>query len=133
MISEEKVKGNKILIADDNRINILYLKTFLQKQGFKVAEASSGRKALEILMEQHIDLVLLDISMPDLDGQETLSLMRGQSEKIQNSEVPVIAITAFTLDGDREKFLKQGFDEYIKKPFKKQDIISKIHYFLEDN
>jgi CheY-like chemotaxis protein len=120
----------KILVADDNAINVLYLKTMLEKQGFSVLEASNGNEAVSILKTTEVDLILMDISMPELDGPETLSIIRKNAEKKSTPYIPVIAITAFTLNGDRNKFIQMGFDEYIKKPFEKNDILSVIRSFL---
>jgi signal transduction histidine kinase/CheY-like chemotaxis protein len=123
---EEKPKGDlilnpnaenmKVLLVEDNRVNQVVIKRMLQLLGYsQVKTASNGYESLKILKETKFDIILMDIQMPELDGEETVRIIR-QQEIGTGEHVQIIAITAYALKGDREKFLSEGMDEYISKP-----------------
>lgn len=106
--------GKNLLIVDDNEKNIFALKAVLKVRGYKVHQATSAAEGLRILKENAgIDLVLLDMMMPDMDGYQMVHIMK-QDEKIRS--LPVIAVTAQAMAGDKEKCLQAGVDAYITKP-----------------
>ena len=105
-------KALSILVTEDNPINQLFLKKCLEKLGHTPTSASNGQQALDLLGEQAFDCVLMDIQMPLMDGTEATRRIRQDL----GLTLPVIALTAHALQGDREKFLAQGFDEYLAKP-----------------
>jgi CheY-like chemotaxis protein len=103
-----------ILIIDDDHRNIFALSAVLKAKGLSVVSASSAREGIELLQKNRgIKLVLLDMMMPDMDGYEALRVIRGH-EGLAN--VPVIAVTAQAMVGDREKCLEAGADDYVSKP-----------------
>ncbi len=102
----------KIAIVEDNPDNMLLVQTILEDQ-FEISEYETGPQALEGMHNDLPDLVLLDISLPEMDGIAVLENMRND-EKL--NELPVIALTAHAMMGDREKYLNLGFNEYITKP-----------------
>src|SRR6058998_1694368 len=103
----------KILVADDNAVSRELIREVLEADNYQVIEASDGREALDKLREQQPDLVLLDIQMPILDGHALIRELRADP---RFSGLPVVALTAYAMQGDREKALTLGFDRYITKP-----------------
>ncbi len=102
----------RIAVIEDNPDNRLLVRAILDDR-YALTEFDSGRKALAALSVDPPDLILLDISLPEMDGQEVLEKIRRMDGL---SDVPVIALTAHAMVGDRERFLAVGFDEYISKP-----------------
>ena len=105
---------NKILIIDDDSRNIFALAAVLKSKGYSVLSAASAKEGIELLQnDRGIKLVLLDMMMPDMDGYETLAVIRSM-ERLQ--QLPVIAVTAQAMSGDREKCIEAGADDYVSKP-----------------
>jgi CheY-like chemotaxis protein len=105
----------RVLVAEDNPPNRFVAKTFLMKHGFHVLCAENGVEALEILQREEVDIILMDIQMPGMDGVEAIRMIRaGRSGADPN--IPIIALTAYAMKGDRERFLEIGADEYASKP-----------------
>lgn len=103
----------RVLVAEDNAVNRELLRELMEAHGYSVIEACDGQEALDMIGQSRPDLLLLDIDMPVLDGFATVRKIREDSEL---SELPVLAVTAFAMQGDREKILKSGFDGYLSKP-----------------
>jgi PAS domain S-box-containing protein len=103
-----------ILLVEDNAVNRLFLRRALVTAGHKVGEAENGNHALAKLGEVEFDLVLMDIQMPEMDGVEATRRIR--SGKHGRADIPIIALTAYAMKGDREKFLENGMDGYVTKP-----------------
>jgi len=108
--------GLRILLIEDERINRLAVGSLLRKAGHTVLEAASGLEALDIFGRETVDVVLLDIQMPGMDGLETLAILRDEAFYGPKASVPVIAVTAHAMAGDRERFLAAGMDDYLSKP-----------------
>ena len=106
-----------ILLAEDNRINQRLTQRLLEKAGHEVIVTSNGREALQALEELTFDLVLMDIQMPEMDGVETAAVIR-RAEQKTGAHLPLVALTAYAMKGDREKFLAAGFDGYLAKPIR---------------
>ncbi len=104
---------SKILIAEDNAVNRELLRELLEMRGHTVAEACDGEEALRMIEQTQPDLLLLDIGMPLLDG---FGVMRKIRESPQFASLPVVAVTAYAMQGDREKILSSKFDGYLSKP-----------------
>lgn len=106
--------ANRILLIDDDSRNIFALTAVLRAKGYDVLPATSAQEGIRRLREeQGIGVVLLDMMMPDMDGYEALRLLKGDAEL---AAIPVIAVTAQAMVGDRERCLEAGADEYISKP-----------------
>jgi PAS domain S-box-containing protein len=103
-----------VLVAEDNAVNRLFIRRALVTAGHKVGEAENGRHALEKLKDTHFNIVLMDIQMPEMDGVEAARRIR--SGKHGRADIPIIALTAYAMKGDREKFLENGMDGYVTKP-----------------
>jgi hypothetical protein len=105
----------RILLAEDNPVNQRLAMRLLERRGHRVELASSGREALEWLERKSFDLILMDLQMPDMDGIEATALIR-EREKRAGGRTPIVALTAHTMKGDRERCLEAGMDNYINKP-----------------
>ncbi len=124
-----KLEG-RVLIAEDNAINTLVLQTILEKAGLMVDTAYNGREALDSLARERYDAVFMDISMPEMDGVEATRQIRSGERSGVNADIPVIAITAHAMQGDREAFLKQGMTAYIGKPFTRDGVLKVLEPIL---
>jgi CheY-like chemotaxis protein len=114
----------RLLLVDDHPINRQVVALFLRPFNMRVVEATNGKEALEALKREAFDLVLLDIHMPVMDGTETIRQIRASSEAY--ASVPVIALTADAMSGDKERYLAMGMDGYLSKPIAERDLISEI-------
>jgi len=119
--------GSKILVAEDDETNFFYINALLKYEtGFTVLHAFNGRDAIEKYRNNpDIALVLMDIKMPDMDGNEATRMI-----KQINSDVPVIAVTAYAMLGDEEKILAAGCDGYLSKPISKSSLLRAISKFI---
>jgi PAS domain S-box-containing protein len=104
----------RVLFAEDEEVNLMAGERMLSKCGYSVTTAKDGKEALQILSEHDFDLILMDIQMPVLDGVEATKRIRTSGESY--ADIPIIAMTAYAMAGDREKFLAAGMDDYIAKP-----------------
>lgn len=120
---KELILNNKnVLVVDDNSINQLIVKHSLAKLGATTAQATDGLEAIEKLQANKFDLVLMDIQMPGMDGYETTRFIRNQLK----SNIPIIAMTAFALQGEDEKCLECGMNGYVAKPFTIETLAASI-------
>ncbi|WP_319764024.1 PAS domain S-box protein [Maridesulfovibrio sp.] len=112
----------RILLAEDNATNQLYIAHFLTEQGFEVETAENGIEALNLLEQSGtFDVILMDVQMPEMDGLEATKRIREQG-----NDIPIIALTAYAMEGDREKFLNSGMDAYSSKPVKIDELVKVI-------
>ncbi|WP_084418317.1 response regulator [Henriciella litoralis] len=122
------ISGSRALVVDDNALNLRVLRTFLEMYDIDICEASDGREALSKLDTETFDFVLMDVHMPKMDGVEALRRLRMSNSR--NRQVPVLALTADAMSGDRERFISLGFDGYVSKPIEERDLISAIGQVL---
>ena len=122
-----------ILLVEDNLLNQKVVIFNLKKYNFNVTAVTNGPDAIENVMQNTYDLVLMDIMLPGMDGYEITQAIR-EYEKANSIEspVPIIAITANTLDNDRERCFKAGMNEYLAKPFTAAQLIEKIRIFIPE-
>jgi PAS domain S-box-containing protein len=114
--NKKKIKASlNVLLAEDDDINQLAISRMVKSIGHKITIASNGQEVLELIEKENFDIILMDINMPLMDGIETTKLIR-EKEKYSTKASIIIAITAYALKGDREKFLDFGMDDYISKP-----------------
>ncbi len=118
----------KILLADDNESNIIMVKDYLESLGYQVRVAYNGEDALRGADEFLPDIILLDIQMPKMNGFEATKRLRADP---RFDSVPIIALTAFAMSGDRERCLEAGMDEYMSKPVKLKELKQMIDHLLE--
>lgn len=120
----------KILLVEDQFINQKLMKNVLEKGGYEVIPASDGESALKLLSENKYDIILMDIQMPELNGYEVAKKFR-EMEKVSGEFTPILAMTANSLAGDREKSLESGMDDYIAKPLNMVEINARIEALLK--
>lgn len=113
----------RILIAEDNLINQKLLMHILELQGYEPETVADGHEVLTAIENQSFDLVLMDIQMPEMGGEETTRLIH---ENLKENSPKIIAITAYAMAGDRERYLETGMDGYLAKPFKIEGLIREI-------
>jgi two-component system cell cycle response regulator DivK len=122
------VTPRRILVVEDNPLNLKLVRDVLQFAGYHVIEAQSGEEGLRVAEEDSPDLVLMDLQLPGIDGTETLHrLRRGPLRR----DVPVVAVTAFAMAEDRERASLAGFDGYVEKPISVRELPGQIEAFLD--
>ncbi|WP_024953932.1 response regulator [Sulfurospirillum arcachonense] len=121
-----------VLVAEDNEINQKLIRRTFEDLGLTITIAHNGKIALEERMKNDYDVVFMDIAMPVMDGVESTHKMLEYEQENNLPHIPIIAVTANALKGDRERFMKEGLDEYVTKPIKKDSILSVLNMFLQD-
>ena len=116
----------KVLVVDDNILNLKVANRALSDLNLKIEEVTSGKEAIEKVNKNKYDVILLDIMMPEMDGVKTLQELK----KIEDFNIPVVALTADALEGAKEKYLQEGFNDYIAKPFTRNQIKEKLDKLL---
>jgi CheY-like chemotaxis protein/HAMP domain-containing protein len=126
--TEEVLKGKKVLIADDDMRNTYSLTNVLEEEGMQCYVAENGRVAIEVLQkEKDIDIILMDVMMPEMDGYETTQAIRRMDAF---NKLPIIALTAKAMKGDREKCLEAGMSDYVAKPVNIDQLLSLMRVWL---
>jgi two-component system, sensor histidine kinase and response regulator len=113
----------RILLAEDNPVNQKLAITLLQKRGHTVISTGNGKEAIAALERENVDLVLMDVQMPVMDGFEAIRLIRA-GEQTTGAHIPIVALTAHAMKGDREKCLAVGADDYVSKPIRTSDLLA---------
>ena len=121
---------HSILIAEDDIVNRTALQAILQKAGYKITSVENGAETLEELAKNTFDLVLMDIQMPIMDGVEATKAIRSGHTGKDNSSIPIVALTAFAMSGDKEIFMDAGMNGYLAKPIDADEVYSIIHQLL---
>ena len=119
----------KILIVEDNELSRDMLSRRLRRKGYEVLVATDGQEGIAMAQRELPDLVLMDLSLPDLDGWEATRRLKTDTK---TQSIPVIALTAHAMSGDREKALDAGCDEYDTKPIDLRRLLSKMVRFVDD-
>ncbi len=122
--------GERVLIVEDNEKNMKLFRDVLSAKGYATLEASSGEEAVELAIAHAPELVLMDIRLPDVDGVEALRRLRSDE---RTSSIPVLALTAQAMSGDRERFLAAGFDGYIPKPVDINELVGLVSEHCKRN
>ncbi|HTW75113.1 MAG TPA: response regulator, partial [Steroidobacteraceae bacterium] len=126
--SDESLRGRKVLVVDDDIRNIFALNSLLERHNMQVVSANNGRDAIRLIeATPDLALVLMDIMMPEMDGYETIRRIRAQSEL---QHLPIIALTAKAMKGDREKCLEAGASDYVAKPVNTEQLLSLVRLWL---
>jgi two-component system, cell cycle response regulator DivK len=120
--------GERILVVEDNEKNMKLFRDVLSATGYRTLEARTGGEAIELATANAPDLVLMDIQMPDVDGVEALRRLRADE---RTAAIPVLAVTAQAMQGDREHFLAEGFDGYLSKPVNVRELIGTVRHHCD--
>jgi two-component system sensor histidine kinase/response regulator len=118
-------KPRRILLVEDVAVNQMLVVRILEKAGHKVIVAENGREGVDMLAEQPFDIVLMDVQMPEMDGFEASTIIRAR-ERRSGAHVPIIAMTAYAMTGDRERCLQVGMDGYISKPIRARELLDAV-------
>ena len=113
-------QSSLVMVVEDDPINMMLITEVLRKMGFNILKAENGKKALEILPQHHPELIFMDVNMPELDGFATTRLIRQMPEPYRS--IPIIALTADAMQGDKERCIDAGMNSYISKPFRLEEI-----------
>jgi CheY-like chemotaxis protein len=129
LITIQSIRGSRpryrILLAEDNPINQKVATHILEKRGHAVVTAGDGKKAVAALKGGAFDLVLMDVQMPRMSGLEATAAIR-KAERATKAHIPIVAMTAHAMKGDRERCLASGMDEYLSKPLRPEDLFKTI-------
>jgi two-component system cell cycle response regulator DivK len=121
------IKGNKVLLIEDDFINMRLTQYVMEMEGYAVTKAATAREALGILESFLPDLILVDVQLPDIDGRVLVKMLRDRPE---TRDIKILALTACAMKGDREKMLQVGCDGYISKPIDIRDFVKTIRRFV---
>jgi two-component system alkaline phosphatase synthesis response regulator PhoP len=116
--------GKKVLVVDDDAKTVELVKLYLNRDGYRVLTAYDGNEALKLAREAHPDLIVLDLMLPGINGLEICRILRNESD------VPIIMLTALTTDDDRLKGLDTGADDYVTKPFSPRELAARVRAVL---
>jgi len=122
------VTGAQILLVEDNEKNMKLFRDVLRAAGYETREATTGGRAVELAIAHEPDLVLMDVQLPELDGVEALGRLRADE---RTASIPVLALTAQAMHGDRERFLAAGFDGYVSKPVDIVALVDTVNVVLK--
>ena len=125
-----RLRGLKVLLVDDNAVNRQVVKLFTAQLSPQFVEAANGQEALDRLHDQPFDIVLLDVHMPVMDGKEAIRRIRASAEPWR--DIPVIALTADAMSGDRERYLALGMTDYVSKPLDQRELTGKLAAAMTD-
>jgi CheY-like chemotaxis protein len=134
LVTRHSIKKTKsqlhVLLAEDNEINRELAVRLLTKRGHSVRVATNGKIVLEMLETDHFDAILMDVQMPEMDGFETTAAIRGK-ETVSGNHIPIVAMTAHAMKGDRERCLERGMDEYVSKPLNADELMEVLESFSD--
>ncbi len=119
-----------ILLAEDNLANQGLLKLFLQRSGHTVITANNGKEVLDLFGKTRYDVILMDVEMPVINGMETAKIIRAKEKASLAKPVPIIALTAHAMKGDKERFIATGMNDYVSKPIDLDRLVRLIDSFL---
>jgi CheY-like chemotaxis protein len=119
-----------VLVAEDNAMNQRLIARLLEKLGHRPRIVGSGREALDLLESQAFDVVLMDVHMPEMDGLAATAAIRRRETERGRPRLPIVALTALAMVGDRETCLVAGMDDYLSKPVKREDLVTVLDRVL---
>jgi CheY-like chemotaxis protein/HPt (histidine-containing phosphotransfer) domain-containing protein len=131
MAASRTFSGARVLLAEDNHVNRMFAKEILRRAGIECHAVENGRQALDAVQDEPFDLVLMDCQMPEMDGFDATRRIREMESSGQLAgHLPVIALTANAITGDRERCVEAGMDDYLSKPFEPQSLFEILARFL---
>jgi two-component system cell cycle response regulator DivK len=118
--------ARRILVVEDNPRNLKLVRDVLQFSGYEVVEASTGEDSVRLADETLPDLILMDLQLPGIDGAEALQRIRARCGRSGGPRVPVVAVTAFAMDQDKQRAYASGFDGYVEKPINVRGLLQQV-------
>jgi two-component system, cell cycle response regulator DivK len=122
------MSAGRILVVEDNALNLKLIRDVLQVAGYEVVEATTGEQGVALAVERSPDLILMDLQLPGIDGSEALRSIRGDP---RTQAIPVVAVSAFAMKADRERAYRDGFDGYLEKPISIRALPGQVRSFLK--
>jgi two-component system, cell cycle response regulator DivK len=120
--------GARVLVVEDNDMNMQLVEYLLEEGGYQIVKAASGEEALSVARDgEPVDLILMDIHLPDMDG---ISVVREMKSDARTNAIPILALTAHAMRGDRDRFLEAGCDGYISKPIDVKTFLTSVRQYL---
>jgi CheY-like chemotaxis protein len=132
LVTRHTLRESRILLADDSFVNQRLATRLLEKEGYRVVVANNGREAVAAVEEEMFDVVLMDIEMPIMSGLEATATIR-EKEMLNGRRIPIIAMTAHAMKGDRERCFAAGMDGYVSKPIQPQDLYDALENVTIDS
>ncbi len=130
---QEMKKEARILVADDNEANLMLATRILEKASYSYFTVNNGKEVIEALKERDFDLILMDIQMPGMDGLEATAVIRESKISSIDPDIPIIALTAFAMKGDKERFLNRGMNAFVSKPLNDKELLGTIDRLLKSS
>jgi len=131
LVNQEALYGQKVLLVEDKVINQIVCREMLKKMGISVDVVDNGQSAVDAVSSKQYDLVLMDCQMPGMDGFETTALIRSREAELGLPRLPILALTARAMEGDREICLHAGMDDYLSKPYRFSALQQSVSRCLE--
>jgi CheY-like chemotaxis protein len=128
-VNRDAGQGLKVLVVEDDATNRVLATNILKRNGYAIAIAKDGVEAVSMCAGESYDLVLMDIQMPNMNGLEATAAIR-KLEQTSDRHTPILALTAHAMDGDRERCMDAGMDDYLSKPIHSKDLLAKIHTLI---
>ena len=125
-LAEVKSRSARVLLVDDDILNRKFALSLLEKLDYRVDTVANGEEAVKKLESAPYDIVLMDVQMPGMDGYETTRVIRDAKSKVRNHDIPIIALTAHAMQGDRQRCLDEGMDDYVSKPIDPRSLVEAI-------
>ncbi len=119
-----------ILYIEDNPLNMRLVRKILRSAGYEMIEAMDGLSGVETALRQQPDVILMDINLPDIDGMDATRRLKAAAA---TAHIPVIAVTANSMPGDRERYVDSGCDAYVAKPITRNELLNTLAHFISDN
>jgi len=132
VITVKPKKKTSILLAEDNYVNQRLVTELLSKRDIEVDTVENGIQIFDKLEKKKYDMILMDVQMPEMDGLEATRIIRG-IERDTGGHIPIVGITAYSMKADRERCLESGMDDYLTKPFNKDEFFKKIEVYTQKN
>ncbi len=124
------LQNHRLLVVEDNLVNQQVARGRLERMGFDVHVAENGAAALEMLNREHYDLIFMDCQMPVLDGYQATRRIREMEQRGRSRRIPIVAMTAHAMSGDRDQCIRAGMDDYVSKPFNTEELQSILERWL---
>ncbi len=123
----------RVLVAEDNEVNQKVIRAILERRGYSLEFAKDGSEACEKFTREKYNVVLMDCQMPVLDGLQAATMIRARERQSNSERVPIIALTANAMSGDRQRCFTAGMDDFLSKPFKSGELVEKIVQWTRSN